>query len=96
MQARDCFQALRDVINGHGHEFETGPVDERTLCSVSEELALPRELGALYAHNGPAEDSSVAWVVEDMSLFSFGELPAAQEGYRWTERSRRVRASAPR
>lgn len=28
--------------------------------------------------------SLVPWVVDDLLLFAFSELPAAQDGYRWT------------
>jgi hypothetical protein len=84
VQVRNCFEPLRVVLNAHGYGFETGPVDEPTLRRVSVDLALPRDFAALYAHGGPADDSSVPWVVEDISLFSFAELPAGQEGYRWT------------
>jgi hypothetical protein len=79
----DVFESLRAAVEANGHTFQTVRADAATLAGVSAELALPPRLSALYAESGPAERSSIPWVVEDMSFFSVRELVSAQEGYRW-------------
>jgi len=77
------FAGLKAVLNGHGHVFETCALDTQVAQAVSGELALPRSFVSLYQANGPVERSSIPWVVEDLLVFAFSELPAAQAGYRW-------------
>lgn len=78
-----AFARLKAVVNGYGHAFETCALDSQTARTVSGELALPQSFVSLYEAHGPAERSSIPWVVEDLLVFAFSELPAAQAGYRW-------------
>lgn len=79
-----AFERLKAVAASHGHTFDTGPVDRLILDRVSQELALPSGFSTLYAAHSPVRRSSIPWVIEDLLIFSFEELPEAQAGYRWT------------
>jgi hypothetical protein len=97
MSVRDGigFGELEAVVSAHGHQFDTRPLDALTLRSVSDDLVLPSGFSSLYADRGPAERSSIPWVIEEMLIFSFGELPAAQAGYRWVGPERTPSPSWP-
>lgn len=75
------FEALKAIVNLNSGVLETEPVDAATLGRVSERLHLPASFQLLYADAGPVPGSSIPWVVEEMLLFSFSELPDAQVGY---------------
>ena len=83
MPCRGGIEELQSLVRSHGFEFETHPVEEPILRSISDELALPQSFSSLYTDHGPTENTTIPWVVEEISIFSFGELPAAQDGYRW-------------
>jgi hypothetical protein len=77
------FERLQALLVANGDAFQTVAADALTLAAVRAELALPPGLLALYAASGPAEDSSIPWVVDDVVIFSASELVEAQAGYAW-------------
>jgi hypothetical protein len=81
MDDANAFERLKSVVVSHGHTFETGPVDRGVLERVSSELSLPPGFVSLYVDHGPVPRSSIPWVVEDLLVVSFEELPEAQDGY---------------
>lgn len=84
------FKALQRVLASHGVGFSLVPTPPTTVTQVSQELRLPPDFVDAYLPSGPASGSYAPWIVEQLIVYSFGELPGAQEGYAWSgpERSR--------
>ncbi len=82
------FGVLQRVLNSRGVPFQTERAPEAHLADAVAELRLPSRVVDLYREYGPAPNSSIPWVVEDLRLFSVTELAAAQEGYAWVQPAR--------
>jgi len=84
------FEVLQQVLASHGVGFSLALTSSTTVAQVSQELRLPPDFVDAYLPSGPASGSYVPWVVEQLMVCSFAELPGAQEGYAWSgpERSR--------
>ena len=78
------FDPLRAELQSHGFQLLTASVDRDVVARVAATLGLPPSMADTYAQGGPSPESSIPWVVEDLTLYSITELVAAQEGYRWT------------
>lgn len=76
-------QELQEVVRAFGANFETMQTSDRTKRKVLKKLGVPDWFASFYEQNGPAAETEMEWVVEALELWSFGELPAAQRGYRW-------------
>ncbi|QLQ17015.1 MAG: SMI1/KNR4 family protein [Micropruina sp.] len=79
-----ALQRLSETLAAHGRVLDVVATPATTAARVRAELGLPEEFTGTYAAAGPADGSSVPWVVEELFLFSLAELPNAQDGYRWS------------
>ena len=79
------FTKLRDVVQSFGFPFETCGVASCSVGEVVEQLHLPPEFLDYYVAAGPAAETVVPWVVEELHLASFDELLRMQIGYRWAD-----------
>jgi hypothetical protein len=84
-----AFDALRSVVTSRGLEFELEQFDPNDTTEATRDMRLPMDFIAAYAPGGPAPNSSIPWVVEELYIFSVVELVAAQDGYRWSGPERR-------
>jgi hypothetical protein len=84
------FEVLRLELLAHGIELRTDAMHPNEAATVTAALGLPEAIANLYARSGPGPSSSIPWVIEEMFLYSVRELPAAQEGYRWSGPDQRV------
>lgn len=76
-------EELQAVLRSHGLEFETVPAAKELLRAVADDLDSPDWFLSFYAELGPAENSTIPWVVERLSVETLAQLPEAQMGYRW-------------
>lgn len=79
------FARLAEVIQSNGFSFDLCAPDLMLTREVAEQLSLPQEFIAYYESAGPATKTTVPWVVEELQLASFEELPSMQVGYRGGE-----------
>lgn len=77
-----AFERLAATVTAHGHPFDTADTAPRVWKAAAAELELSPEFTALYTP-GPAARTTIPWIVEDLMVFSLGELAGAQAGYRW-------------
>ena len=77
------YERLKIELGRHGIPFETDEVTPTEVADVIAELELPPRLVHLLADQGPAPDSAVPWVVEELLIFALSQLVEAQDGYRW-------------
>jgi len=84
-----AFAALRSVVAAAGYEFGVHQSAPGATEAAAQELGVPSDFVTAYVSAGPAPNTSIPWVVEEMHIFSIPDLFEAQDGYRWSGPERR-------